>query len=230
MRWSDPRIHVSEEGWGRSFFHEVRLRGKELRAGSGVSWSWEKSKEGEQVSVGIRWRTRSWVGLNIDTQVVWDAQEVGTVETWEWETVEQEKGWWSIENPVGSFWQFNKIMMSKFRFSLLYQLVMDSVTTETFKQELVYPYKHRLLCGQTRTGDGSEMPSGIQGLPAFPLSHPKSTGLWLTTAPFGCKMATVPSEPLCLHSKPKKTRKTKGLTLWPPSVELRYCWLARRRK
>jgi len=50
---------------------------------------------------------------------------------------------------------------------------MDSAaTTETFKQEMIYAYKHKLQCGQTRAGDNSMMPCGIQDISAFPLSHP----------------------------------------------------------
>lgn len=106
--------------------------------------------------------------------------EAGNEEIWEWGVEEQANGWRSIENTVGCYWQFNKTIISKFLFSPLYQLVMDSdATTETLKQELLSLYKHKLQCGQTRAGDGLLMPCGIQGISAFPLSHPESIGLWL---------------------------------------------------
>ena len=93
----------------------------------------------------------------------------------DWNNLPAEKanGWLSIENSVGCYWWFNKITVSKFLFSPLYQLIMDSAaTTETFKQEMIYAYKHKLQCGQTRAGDNSMMPCGIQDISAFPLSHP----------------------------------------------------------
>lgn len=57
---------------------------------------------------------------------------------------------------------------------------MDSFATiETFKEEWIYPHKHKFQCAQTWAGKSSMMPSGIQGLPALPLSNPQSIGLSL---------------------------------------------------